>query len=134
MGLLILALAGLLFIEQIYRNAGEEQRWALKFLCLGVGGMFAYDLILYADALMFLRLDPDLWSARGAVNAMVVPLLAISAARNPQWSLDVFVSRRFVFYGATLAGAGLVLLVMAAGGYYVRLYGGEWGTVAQVLV
>src|SRR5690606_34915662 len=26
------------------------------------------------------------------------------------------------------------LLVMAAGGYYVRLYGGEWGTVAQVLV
>lgn len=134
MGLLIMALGALLLVEQIYRNAGSEQRWAVKFLCLGAGGMFAYDLILYADALMFLRLDADLWTARGAINAMVVPLLAISAARNPQWSLDVFVSRRFVFYGATLAGAGLVLLVMAAGGYYVRLYGGEWGTVAQVIV
>ena len=133
-GLLMLALLGLVLVEQLYRNADAAQRWALKFLCLGVGGMFFYDLILYANALMFLQLDRDLWDARGAINAMAAPLIAVSAARNPQWSLDVFVSRRFMFYGTTLVGAGLLLLLMAASGYYIRLYGGEWGTVAQVVV
>lgn len=134
MGLLLLSLIGVILVEQLYRNADAAQRWALKFLCLAVGGMFVYDLIIYADALMFLRLDDDLWDARGAVNAMVAPLIAVSAARNPQWSLDVFISRRFMFYGATLFGVGLLLLVMAASGYYVRLYGGEWGTAAQAVV
>lgn len=134
LGLLLLALVGLVLVEQLYRNADPEQRWSLKYLCFGIGGMFAYDLVLYANTLMFLRIDSDLWNARGAVSAMVVPLIAISAARNPQWSLDVFISRRFVFYGTTLFGAGLLLLVMAAGGYYIRLYGGDWGSVAQVIV
>ncbi len=134
MGLLLLSLVGLILVEQLYRNADAAQRWALKFLCLAVGGMFVYDLILYADGLMFLQLNDDLWNARGAVNAMVAPLIAVSAARNPQWSLDVFISRRFMFYGATLFGTGLLLLVMAASGYYIRLYGGEWGTAAQAVL
>lgn len=133
-GLLVLALLGMVLVEQLYRNSDAAQRWALKYLCLGVGGMFVYDFILYADAMMFMRLDEGLWQARGVVNAMAVPLIAVSTARNPEWSLDVFVSRRFMFYGTTLAGAGLLLLAIAAGGYYVRLYGGEWGVVAQVVL
>lgn len=133
-GLLMLALLGMVLVEQLYRNSDAAQRWALKYLCLGVGGMFVYDFILYADAMMFMRLDEDLWQARGVVTAMAVPLIAVSTARNPEWSLDVFVSRRFMFYGTTLAGAGLLLLAIAAGGYYVRLYGGEWGMVAQVVL
>ncbi len=132
MGLLVMALLGLIMIEQLYRNADTAQRWALKYLCFGVGGVFVYDLILYADAMMFMQMDAGLWQARGLVNAMAAPLVAVSAARNPQWSLDVFVSRRFMFYGTTLVGAGVLLLAIAAGGYYVRLYGGEWGAVAQV--
>jgi len=132
MGLLLMALLGLILIEQLYRNGDVAQRWALKYLCLGVGGVFVYDLILYADAMMFMQLDTGLWQARGLVNAMAAPLIAVSAARNPQWSLDVFVSRRFMFYGTTLVGTGFLMLAIAAGGYYVRLYGGEWGVVAQV--
>lgn len=132
-GLLALSLLGLVLVEQIYRNADTAQRWALKYLGLGIGGIFVYDLVLYADALMFLQADPSLWQARGLVNAMAVPLIGVSAARNPQWSLDVFVSRRFMFYGTTLVAAGVFLLAMAAGGYYVRLYGGDWGAVGQAV-
>jgi len=36
--------------------------------------------------------------------ALTVPLLAIAARRNPEWSLDVFVSRQVVLYSATLMG------------------------------
>lgn len=131
-GHLALAVGGLALIEQLFRNTRRDQRWATKFLYLGIGMIFAYDFFLYADALLFKRIDNPVWSARGLVNAMVVPFIAVSAARNPQWSLSVFVSRRMVIHSASIFGAGLYLLVMAAFGYYIRLYGGTWGTAVQM--
>jgi putative PEP-CTERM system histidine kinase len=130
-GHILLAVTGLVLIEQLYRNATDSQRWALKYFCLGLGALFAYDFYLFSDALLLGRLDPSAFSARGIANAVIVPLLAVAAARNPEWSLDVFVSRRMVFHSATLLGAGVYLLLMAAAGYYIRLFGGTWGGVLQ---
>jgi putative PEP-CTERM system histidine kinase len=131
-GHVLLAVAGLVLVEQIYRNTPSDQRWAIKFLCVGVGGLFAYDFYMYANGLLFKQLDGAIWSARGVVLAMVVPLIAVSASRNPQWSLRVFVSRHVVFHTAALLGAGVYLLVMAAAGYYIKAYGGTWGGFAQI--
>ncbi|HYE36836.1 XrtA/PEP-CTERM system histidine kinase PrsK [Methylocaldum sp.] len=128
-----LALIGLILIEQYFRNIRTDLRWRIKFVCFALGGMFAYDFYLYSDALLFQRINPDLWMARGAVSALLTPFLAVSAARNPQWSVDVFVSRQVVFHSATLVGAGVYLLLMATAGYYIKIYGGEWGTVAQIV-
>ncbi len=132
-GHVLLAVTGLVLVEQIYRNTPYEQRWAIKYLCFGVGGLFVYDFYMYANGLLFKQLDGAIWSARGIVFAMVVPLIAVSAARNPQWSLQVFVSRHVVFHTAALLGAGVYLLIMAAAGYYIRVYGGSWGAIAQAV-
>ncbi len=132
MGQLLLVLAGLTAVEQLYRNTRPDKRWYIKFLCLALGGLFAYEFYLYADALLFRRFNPDLWAARGLIAALLVPLLAVTAARNPTWSVETFVSRDVVFHSAAVVGAGLYLLVMASAGYYVRFYGGEWGRVLQV--
>ena len=131
-GRVALALIGLALVEQLYRNAPEAQRWALKYFCLGLGAIFSYDFYLYSDAMLFHVVDTGIWSARGFINALLVPLIAVSAARNPHWSLDVHVSRRVVFHSAALFGAGAYLLIMAGAGYYIRLFGGNWGGVLQV--
>ncbi len=131
---LILSILGLLLIEQIFRGTPAEQRWAIKFLCLGVGGAFAFDFYMYAEALLFHVIDADVWGARGYVNAVVVvPMLAISAARNPQWTAHVVVSRQMIFHSVTFLGTGLYLLAMASVGYYIRTVGGEFGTVGQTV-
>ena len=127
------SLLGLVLVEQLFRNASEAGRWALKYLCLGVGGLFAYDLFLFADTLLLQRLDSGAWAARGAVNALVAPLIAVSAARNPDWSLDVYVSRRFVLHTAAFTGTGIYLVLMAAVGYSIRVYGGVWAEPLQIL-
>jgi putative PEP-CTERM system histidine kinase len=132
-GFLLMAIAGLVMVEQIMRNAHVESRRAVKFLCIGLGVIFAYDFYLYANALLFQNLDAYLWEARGFVNAMAVPVLAVAVARDPRLSLDIFVSRRMVFHTTALLGAGLYLLAMGLGGYYIRTYGGEWSTVVQVI-
>ena len=128
---LILAIAGIMLVENLYRYTRHEHRWGIKFLCLGIGSVFVYDFLMYSDGLLFFRVSDDLFAARGVTNALIVPLIAISARRNPGWSNDVFVSRHAIFHSATLIGAGLYLLLMAAIGYYLREFGGEWGTVVQ---
>lgn len=133
LGYVLLAVIGLGLVEQIFRNTPAERRWGIKFLCLGIGGLFTYDFFLYSDALLFQHIDRHLWDARGVITALAAPLIAVSAARNPQWSLDVAVSRGVVFHTTALLGAGIYLLVMAGAGYYIRLYGGNWGMVAQAI-
>jgi putative PEP-CTERM system histidine kinase len=132
-GNVVLTVSGLFLVENLYRNTRVEQRWGIKFLCLGIGSLFAYDFFMYAQALLFKQLDQSLWSARGAVYTLVAPLIGISVARNPQWSVSVFISRKLVFHTATLLAAGLYLLLMAAAGYYIKIYGGEWGAALQIV-
>ncbi|HEC22540.1 MAG TPA: PEP-CTERM system histidine kinase PrsK [Chloroflexi bacterium] len=131
--LVLSSLAGIILLEQVFRNTRPEYRWGIKHLFMGIGFLFAYDFFLFAHTLLFGTIDQDLWIARGGVNVLVVPLIMLSAARNPQWSLDVFVSRKVVFHTASVLGAGGYLLLMGGAGYYIREFGGTWGGVAQAL-
>ncbi len=125
--ILMVVLGGLLLTEQLFRNTARDSRWALKHLCFGLGLVFAYDFYLYADAVLFNRIDPMIWTSRGLVNAIAVPMIALSVSRNRKWELNIFVSRRVVFHGVTLVAAGVYLMAMAAAGYYIQVFGGEWG-------
>jgi len=133
LGHLGFAIAGLALIEQLFRNTRPEKRWAVKYLYFGIGSLFIYDFLLYTDALLFRQVDGDLWQARGFVSSLLVPLVAIAAARNPNWSTMVFVSRRVVFHATALIGSGAYLLIMSGVGYYIRIYGGTWGKASQVI-
>lgn len=127
-----MAIIGMILVEQYYRNTPREQRWGTKFICLGIGGLFVYDFYLYSDALLFRKISADIWVARGWVNTLIVPLIALSAARNPKWTVGIAVSRRILFYSSALFGAAVYLLLMAAAGYYLRFSGGTWGTIFQL--
>ncbi|WP_338772027.1 XrtA/PEP-CTERM system histidine kinase PrsK [Massilia sp. METH4] len=130
---LLLAVAGILLIEQLFRSTPARERWGIKFACLGLGMLFVYDFYLYSDALLFRRVQPDIWAARGLVDALCVPLLAVSAARNPTWQLGLALSRKIMLRSAALVGCALYLLAMAAGGWYLRSVGGAWGPVMQLI-
>lgn len=127
----ILAVVGMALVEQLFRSTRSEDRWSIKYLCFGLGGVLVYDFYLYSDAMLFQHIDAEIWAGRGIVNALAVPLIGISAKRNPNWDLSVTVSRRLFFHTAALLGAGIYLLIMAAAGYYIRTFGGEWGSILQ---
>lgn len=129
---LLLAVLGMLLVEQWYRHTPPAQRWAVKFACLGVGGLFAYDFYLYSDALLFHVINGEIWSARGVVNALVAPLLALAAGRNAAWAPGLSLSRQMLFRSAALLGSATYLLAMALSAYYLRAIGGRWGALMQV--
>ena len=132
-GHVIMAVAGLAIIEQLFRNTSVRHRWAIKYLFIGAGAIFAFDFYLYADALLFRGIDQELWEARGIIHFVVIPLLAISAVRSKSWSLNIFVSRDIVINTTAIMGGGVYLLLMSGAGYYLREYGGSWGRLGQIL-
>lgn len=128
-----LACAGLVAVEQLYRNTPTESRKGLPALVLAVGASFAYDLFLYSQTELLRTSRPGVWAVRGLLIAGLVPMLAVAIRRNIQWSLDVFISRQVVFHTTSFLAVGLYLLVMALGGYYLRAVGGTWGSIAEIV-
>ena len=129
---LALAVCSILLIENLYFNAAEETRWHLNLLCVAIGGLALYDLLLYSDAILFRRVSLALFEGRASAFAMAAPLIAVAAVRNRRWAIDIHVSRDVVFRSATLVVSGLFLLGLAATGEIFRRGGAEWGVVAEV--
>ena len=129
---LALAIAGLILVEQLIRRVHPQARWAIKPLCVGLGGVFGFDLFLYADAMLFGVLDRDIWVARAIANALVIPFLAVATARNAGWKIEMHVSRGAVFHSTALLVSGVFLLAVAGAGYFVRYVGGDWGHALQI--
>ncbi|GIL39038.1 XrtA/PEP-CTERM system histidine kinase PrsK [Roseiterribacter gracilis] len=129
-----IAVAGVLLLENLYRNADAAGRWNLKPVLLALLGLFAFEIVLYADTLLFRRMTPGLVVARAPIAMMLVPLLALGAARNRGWKVDIHVSRDVVFHSATLMICGGFLLGMAALGGVVRALEVEWGPMLEAVL
>ncbi len=129
---LTLAFMLLVLLEQIYRSAKPAQKSSLNFLVVGIGVLFAYDLFVYSQAELLRGVSAEAWAARGIINVIGAPLIAVAIRRNPNSFADIFVSRQVVFYTTAFVAVGTYLLLMAVGGYYVRVAGGSWGGVAQL--
>jgi len=132
-GMLLSALAGFVLVEQVYRNTSASREWSVKFLWIGTGAIFVYDLCLYSVALLLRQIPYAMWEARGAANALAVPLLVVGVARTAQWTPQVFMSRRPALYTTSIIAAGFYLLAMSIAGYYIRSFGGSWGGAAQIV-
>ncbi len=127
-----LAIVGLVLVEQLLRRVHPHARWSIKPLCVGLAGLFGFDLFMLADAMLYGHLDPDIWVARGVANLLVIPFVAISTARNPAWKIEMHVSRGVVLHSTALLVSGLFVLVVAAAGYIIRFLGGDWGRALQI--
>jgi putative PEP-CTERM system histidine kinase len=131
---LLLAIGGLILVEQLYRNASADQRWNAKPLCLGLAVGFAFDVYVFAEAMLLRQQDWQTLQLRPAVAAMGLPLVLLGLGRGVVLMANLQVSRTVVFHSATLLLSGAYLLLVAALGYWVRYSGGDWGPALQVLL
>ncbi|MDR7334198.1 XrtA/PEP-CTERM system histidine kinase PrsK [Roseateles asaccharophilus] len=129
---LVLAVLGLVLVEQMLRNASADARWNAKPVALGLGAIFVFDLFIGSQAALFQRFDGDAVSVRALVHAAAVPLLYVASRRHGDWLGKLHVSRSAVFHSAALLLVGGYLLMVAAVGYYVRYTGGHWARALSV--
>jgi putative PEP-CTERM system histidine kinase len=127
-----LSILGLVLVEQMFRNVSQDSRWNAKPIAVALAGSFTFDLYVYSQAVIFDRVDVDAYSIRGAVHALMAPLLFISSARRRDWISQLRVSRSAAFHSATLLICGTYLIFISSVGYYVRFFGGGWGRALQL--
>jgi putative PEP-CTERM system histidine kinase len=128
----LVSIFGILLVENLYRNASPGRRWNVVHFCIAIGAMFAYDLYVFCEAVVLKTLSPALLAGRGLVLALIAPLLVLSMARNPGSSIDIHVSRRVVFHGATFTGAGIFLLASAGVAGLIGRFPGQWAAVSEI--
>jgi len=129
---ILLAVSGLLLLENLYRNASSESRWHINLLTIGIGAIFIYDIALYADAALFHRLSTALFVARAPVTMLAAPLVALAVARNRRWLVDIHVSRNVILHSSTLFVSGVFLLSIGLAGEILRDIGVTWGPVLEI--
>lgn len=130
-GYVMIAVYGAFLADNLYRITPPDWRWHVNLFCLGVGCLFVYDLVFYADALLFGRLSPTLGSGRALAALIAAPLLALSAARNRDWVIDIHVSRDAVYHTGSLIVSGAFLLALAMVGEAFRVIGPGWGELGE---
>jgi len=130
---IILNLWTLVLLEQLFRSADGQVRWAIWPLVIGLASVSIFDFILYAQATMVGGIDFTFWYGRGYIAILSVPLLLVSTRRIRNGSVRIFVSRNVVFYSSILMIAGAYLLLMALAGYIINFVGGEWGRLLSII-
>ncbi|NOQ64293.1 MAG: PEP-CTERM system histidine kinase PrsK [Methyloprofundus sp.] len=125
------SIIGLILVEQLYRSVNKDQRWAIKYLCLGLAAIFSFDFIVFSKSILFERLDFVLWNSRGLINALCVPLLAISFTRLQDSEQQVTISHTVVMHTTVLFGTGLYMILMSLAGFYIKDFGGVWSDIIQ---
>lgn len=128
------AIIGLVLVEQAYRNTLPENLDGMRFIYIGIAGIFSYDLYFYVHTLLFSEINAEIEVTRGAIIAIVALLIYASLQRINNDRVQLRVSHKFVFYSASLIGIGGFLFIMSLGGYYIRRFGGNWGVLAQSIV
>ena len=135
MGSIVMCLIGLALTERVYGSVDPAVRRPIAYLAIAMIGIFGFDLVMFSSAVLTEGIEPALLAARGFANAIIVPFIAVAARRNKDWPVDMFVSRQVAYFSLTFFGAGVYLVLMAIGGYYVNEFGGDWGTaLAAILV
>ena len=129
---LLLSVFGLVLVEQLIRNLSRDALWNAKPISLALVGTFAFDVYVYSQAVVFGHVDVDAYTIRGAVHALLAPLIVISTTRRSDWLSQLRISRSAAIHSAALLISGAYLIFISGVGYYVRYFGGDWGRALQV--
>lgn len=125
-------LTSLYLLEQLYVSTPQDRRGSIRYLCVGLSAMFVFDFYLFTNIILFGQVTVDTWQARGAFYGLLVPLIALTVAKNPDWALRLHVSRQAVTSSATLLMAGAYLLATAFAASLIQVSQFEGASVVQV--
>ena len=115
------------------RRADAQARWGSSRLCVALAGVFVFDLFLFADALLFGRLDAGhLDRARRRQRARHSVHRDRDGAQHRLDDRDARCRAAWCSTRPRCSCRGVFLLAVAGAGYIVRYFGGDWGRALQI--
>lgn len=123
---ILINVTGLLFVEQLMRNVKAEDRWRIRYLGIGLGSLFLFQIALNATALHGGDYNLTLLTLEPAILGLVAPCLIVALRRNRSAPMELSLSRQMIFRVGTLFATGLALLALGAFGFLLTAFDGDW--------
>jgi len=125
----------LLLIEQLYKNIFHNR--LIRLLSIAFALIFFFDACLHSQILIEAALFHNLWQVRASLNITMLIFMSISVVTmrdTSQLVSSLSISRPIAFYTSSLTISGTILIVLATGGYYIRLSSASWGSFVYATI
>src|SRR5688572_10550086 len=109
-------------VERTIRSSTGRVRWQIKFMALGVGGLFALRVYLASQDLLFSRLDTGLGPVASVALIAANVLFTLSLLRGSSLNVDVYLSTAAIRNSLTIVLAGVYLLAVGLLANLVRYF------------
>jgi putative PEP-CTERM system histidine kinase len=111
-------------LERTLRASTGSMRWFIKYVVLGVGGLFAARVYTSSQALLFRFLDANLHVVESSALLVAAGLIAVSLVRARLRDADVYVSQSVLYGSVTGLLVGVYLIAVGVLARLVALFGG----------
>jgi putative PEP-CTERM system histidine kinase len=108
----------LLNLEQTVRSATGRLRWQIKFMILGLGGLFALRIYLASQSLLYSTVNTGFITINGLVLIAANLLFAVSLLRGSSLNVDVYLSTTAIQNSLTIILTGIYLIAV---GLFARI-------------
>ena len=124
---LLLLASGVLILmnlERAFRHAAGHARWQVKFMILGLGGLFGVRLYADSQAVLFHEIDTGMEAVGSLALILACVMVARSLSRTRVLAFDLYLSHSFLYNSFTVLVVGVYFILVAVASRYVyRLWG-----------
>lgn len=108
--ILLIFVLELAHLEMTLRASSGGQRWQIKYVIFGTGGIIAFFIYRSSQMLLLPVISLQTIPLTSAVVLICVSMMALFIVRNRLFNVDIFVSRYVVYNSLTVLIVGLYLL------------------------
>ena len=127
---MIFAVGALVLVHNLYSISAPETRWGIRLPMASLAAIWTFDLNLFTITYLTQQLPLELHAMRGALMAIIAPILALASVRNTEWNLTL--SRSVAFRSLSLVVIGSYLLMMVVIATALQIIGGDYARLAQI--
>jgi signal transduction histidine kinase len=134
---LLFHIAALVQLENVFRSAGREARYRVKYLVLGLAAMLAMRLYVLSMAVLYRDFPVGAGVETAVATVVGGALCAYAIVRHRLLGADVFISRYVVYNSIAVGATGAYLLIVGASVYGLTRLGSAappWLVASVVMV
>ena len=124
------AIGGLMLVHHLYVSWPAREKERVALLLGALAAMWTYDLNLYAIATFAIDRASDLYALRGAMMALLAPVIGAGMRADMAGRLQL--SRALTFQSLSLAAIARYVVVLAAAAVLLELVAGPYARVVEI--
>lgn len=122
---LLVSVVILVNLEGTLRASTGNKRWQVKFMLLGIGGLFAVQIYTVSHTLLFSVINSGMESIHSFAVLVANILIVLSLLRNRFLNVDIYFSRTLLYNSITVVVVGAYLLTVGILAKAIAYFGGN---------